>query len=105
MKEILLTPNAIKSSLRGFISSLSLLKKADTLGDADSFLEKGILDSTGVLELVGHLETEYGVRVESDEITPENLDSLDKLVIYILRKMNAADCLTSPPPAIRTDQE
>ena len=85
-----LTAGGIKSSLKEFLSK-PILPSASlgTLGDGDSFLEKGILDSTGVLELVSHLETQFGIRVESDEITPDNLDSLDKLADFVLRKRSA----------------
>ena len=50
------------------------------------FLENGILDSTGVLELVGFLEEKYGIRVEDDELVPDNLNSLEKISLYISKK-------------------
>ena len=65
---------------------------ADCSGDghdhiklARPFLEKGILDSTGVLELVAHLESQYGITVETDELAPENLDSIDAVAGFRLR--------------------
>ena len=54
----------------------------------DSFLENGIIDSTGVLELVMFLEENFKINVNDDEIRPENLDSLENLVAYINRKKN-----------------
>jgi acyl carrier protein len=81
----------IRASLRAFISSPALsLARVDSFKDDDSFLEKGVLDSTGVLELVGHIEKEYVIRVDADEIIPENLDSIDKLTSFIERKTAAA---------------
>ena len=78
---------AIKTSLREFLTNSVLpLARVDAFGDEDSFLEKGILDSTGVLELVGHIEKQFSIRVEADEITPDNLDSLEKLVAFVSRK-------------------
>lgn len=78
---------AIKSSLRKFLTDSVLpLARVEAFEDGESFLEKGILDSTGVLELVGHIEKEYAIRVEADEITPDNLDSLEKLVAFVSRK-------------------
>jgi len=56
------------------------------LDDNDSFLEKGIIDSTGMLELVAFLEEKYGIRIEDDELVPENLDSVERLVQFISRK-------------------
>lgn len=77
----------IKVNLRSFLSDSMLpLARIEAFEDDDSFLEKGILDSTGVLELVGHLEGKYGIRVEADELTPDNLDSLNKIAAYIIKK-------------------
>ncbi len=82
-----MTVDVIKLNIREFLSKQLLpLTRIRDLGDGDSFLEKGILDSTGVLELVGYIESEFGVRVEADEIIPENLDSLDRLSAFILGK-------------------
>ena len=50
------------------------------------FLENGILDSTGVLELVGFLEEKFGIRVEDDELVPDNMNSLEKITLYISKK-------------------
>ena len=77
----------IRHSLREFIAGQSLVPlAADAYSDDDSFMEKGILDSTGVLELVGHLEKNAGIRIEADEIVPDNLDSINMLVSFILNK-------------------
>lgn len=51
-----------------------------------SLLELGIIDSTGVLELVQFLEEKYGIQVEDSELTTDNLDSLDNLIGYLNRK-------------------
>jgi acyl carrier protein len=60
----------------------------DSRVDADTpFLEGGIIDSTGVLELVGFLEERFGIRVEDDELVPDNLNSLHKITLYISRKI------------------
>lgn len=81
----------VKQALRAFISASTLsLAGADSFTDDDSFLEKGILDSTGVLELVGHIENEYGIRFEADEIVPDNLDSISKIADFVARKTGAA---------------
>ena len=58
-----------------------------SLGPEDSFLHKGILDSTGVLELVQFLESQYAFKCLDHEITPENLDSLQGIAIYVRRKL------------------
>lgn len=56
------------------------------LDNGDSFLERGIIDSTGILELVMYVEETYGIGVEDDEVIPENFDSVSKLAGYIRRK-------------------
>ena len=56
------------------------------IGPDTDFIENGILDSTGVLELVGFLEEKFGIRVEDDELVPDNLNSLEKITLYISRK-------------------
>jgi len=56
------------------------------LTDSGSLLELGIIDSTGVLEMVGFLEESFGFQVDDDELIPDNLDSLEKLEKYIERK-------------------
>ena len=55
-------------------------------GDGDSLLETGVIDSTGVLELVDFLETDLGIEVADHETVPENLDSIANIVAYIGRK-------------------
>jgi acyl carrier protein len=53
-----------------------------------SFLEKGIVDSTGVLELVTFLEETFSIKVEDEELVPENLDSVNNLVNFVSQKAN-----------------
>ncbi|MBI5307183.1 MAG: acyl carrier protein [Planctomycetes bacterium] len=52
-----------------------------------SFLEMAIVDSTGILEIVSFLEETFGIKVEDEEIIPENLDSIQKLVAYTKKKL------------------
>jgi len=58
----------------------------NALQDGDSFLQQGIIDSTGILEVVFFLEEEFGVKVEDEEMIPENLDSVNNLVAFVERK-------------------
>jgi acyl carrier protein len=60
------------------------------LNNGDSFLDQGILDSTGIMELIFFIEEHYGLSVEDEEMVPENLDSIDNLVRFIAGKKNAA---------------
>lgn len=54
-----------------------------------SFLERGIIDSTGILEIVGFIEETFGITVEDSELIPDNLDSINKISAYILKKKEA----------------
>ena len=74
------------STLREFIRDNFLYGKEPTFSDDDSFLEMGLIDSTGVLELVAHLEGRHGFTIEDDELVPENLDSIHNIEQFIERK-------------------
>lgn len=76
----------MKSQLRRFIVDNFLFGEDGHFTDDDSFLEKGIIDSTGVLELAAFLEERFRVHVEDDELLPENLDSINRLVQFVTRK-------------------
>jgi acyl carrier protein len=58
----------------------------DLTGDL-SLIDSGIMDSTGVLELVGFIEESFEIQVDDTELVPENFDSVDKITAYIQRKM------------------
>jgi acyl carrier protein len=76
-----------KQKIREFIVETFLFGADDgQLEDGDSLLESGVVDSTGVLELVGFLEEEFGIEVKDEELVPENLDSIDNLAAFIEKK-------------------
>lgn len=58
----------------------------DSISKDTSFLEKGIIDSTGILEIVGFIEETFGIKVEDSEVIPDNLDSIKKITAYIMVK-------------------
>jgi acyl carrier protein len=77
----------MRQEIRQFILEAFLFgDESDPFTDSDSFMQKGIIDSTGVLELTTFLEEKYGVTVEDEEMVPENLDSIDNLVKFLERK-------------------
>ena len=77
----------LRAELRQFIVENFLLSRDESLlGDADSLTAQGILDSTGALELVTHLQERYGVTVQDEELHPDNLDSIEKIAAFIERK-------------------
>lgn len=79
----------IESEIREFVVNNFLFGKADGLTDDESLLENGIMDSTGVLELVGFLQERFDIQIEDDEIVPSNLDSIKNLARYVSRKSDA----------------
>lgn len=80
-----------KHALRTFILENYLFTDDQSaLADADSFLEKGVLDSTGIMEVIFFIEEQFGIRVEDEEMVPQNLDSVEHLVAFIERKKTAA---------------
>jgi len=77
------------NDVRSFVVENFLFGDAGDLADDTSFMESGIVDSTGVLSLVAFLEEQYGISVADDELVPENLDSLTNVAQYLERKVAA----------------
>lgn len=83
--------DAIKATVRQFIEDNFIMgSNGPQFSDADSFMDRHIVDSTGFLELVTFLEETYGFQVEDDDMVPENLDSLDNIGAYVTRKQAGA---------------
>ncbi len=82
---------AVEQEIRKFIVDNLLFGEEDhALDGDDSFLERGIIDSTGVLELVAFVEGKFGIKVKDAELIPDNLDTVNNLVRFIGRKTGAA---------------
>ena len=80
-----------KQKLRRFILDDYLFTDDETaLRNDMSFLDEGILDSMGILEIIMFLEDEFQVHVANDEMIPENLDTIDNLIAFIDRKRKCA---------------
>ena len=76
-----------ESKLRNFILENYLFTDDQSvLNNDDSFLDKGIIDSTGILELIFFMEEEFDVKVEDEEMLPENLDSISSVIKFIESK-------------------
>jgi len=76
----------IIKTIRKFLIENFLFEEDENVRNETSFLENGILDSTGVLELIAFLEETYGIEVEDEEVIPENLDSIANVAQYIQKK-------------------
>jgi acyl carrier protein len=78
------TKDTTKNSIREYIlENFLFTDDNEQLQDNDSFLEEGIVDSTGVLELVMFVEETFGIEVKDEEIVPENFDSVEQLARYV----------------------
>ena len=77
----------IEARIRAYVlDNFLFTNDQDRLQDDASFLEEGIIDSTGVLELVMFVEENLDVTVEDEEIVPENFDSVTQLARYVRHK-------------------
>ena len=84
----------ISEEVRQFIVDNFLFGREAPFSSEDSFIEKGLIDSTGVLELIAFIEAKYNIRVLEEETIPDNLDSLRRLSSFISGKLR--------PPARRS---
>ncbi len=75
------------TAIREFIINNFLFGDSQGLQDDVSFLESGIIDSTGILELVTFLEETYSIQIQDDELVPENLDSVANIVQFLDKKL------------------
>ncbi|MFI3120591.1 MAG: acyl carrier protein [Methylococcaceae bacterium] len=82
----------MKKTIRHYIlENLLFTEDEAVLHDSDSFLDGGIIDSTGVMEIILFIEETFGIKVNDNEMLPVNLDSVDNLAAFIMRKQAVAD--------------
>ncbi|MCK5097877.1 MAG: acyl carrier protein [Desulfobacteraceae bacterium] len=79
----------IKVTIKQFIIENFLFGDDEGLEDDTSFLEEGIIDSTGMLELIVFLEEDLSIEIEDEEMIPENLDSINNLLTFLNKKQAA----------------
>jgi acyl carrier protein len=80
---------ATADTFRSFIATNFYVADPAALADDESLLDAGIIDSTGVLDLIGFIEQEFGITVADEELVPENLDSIARLTAFVERKRSA----------------
>ena len=76
----------LNAQIRTFILSNFYVADPSTVTDATSLLQEGIVDSTGVLEVISFLEMTYGITVDDSEMVPENLDSIESIARFVTSK-------------------
>ena len=80
---------SVEAAVRGFLTN-ELGKDASQVGADDSLLESGTIDSMGVLQLVAFLETTYGIKIDDDDLMPDNFDTIAAIASFIERRQAGA---------------
>lgn len=80
-----------REKLRAFVATNYYVPNGGALDEGTSFLQHGILDSTGVIELVTYVESEFGIVVDDEELVPANFDSIAAVSEFIRRKRGSHD--------------
>lgn len=83
--------------IRNFVVMNFLFGDPAPLQDDASLMDSGIIDSTGILELVTFMETTYHVKIENEELMPENLDSVNKLARFLAGKLDNVAAVAPTP--------
>ncbi len=78
---------SFEKKLRSFVLENYLFTEDQSeLNNSDSFLESGIIDSTGILEVITFIQDECDFIIEDDDMIPENLDSVDNILAFVNKK-------------------
>jgi acyl carrier protein len=87
----------IRRQVRDYLVSSFYVPVPEALADSGSLLKNGIIDETGMLEMVAFLESSFGVKIDDAEIAPENLDSIARVAAFVCRKKAAAEADLGEP--------
>ncbi len=96
--------NTVRQEIRDFILENYYFNQDGTLEDGDSFMDRGIIDSTGILELVSFLEEKYVIEIDSDEMMPDNLDSIARLSNFVTAKLSRGLSVSEVSISVRQGQ-
>ena len=86
---------SLQEEIRAFIVDTFLFGEDGGLSEESSFLEEGIVDSTGIMQLVAYLQEQYQIIIEDEELIPGNLDSIKKVMAFVGEKRRGGllDCM------------
>jgi acyl carrier protein len=76
----------VREQIRTFVLTNFYVADPGALPDSASLLDRGVIDSTGVLEVIGFLEDTFSIKIEDHEMVPDNLDSIERLCGFVDRK-------------------
>ncbi len=80
---------SIRKEIRQYVFENFILGEDEDLSDDESFLETGLIDSTGILELITFVEETYDIEIEDEEMIPDNLDGIAKVADFVSVKSQA----------------
>jgi len=80
----------VRERVRQFIVENFYVSDPSELADDSLLVTSGVIDSTGMLEMIAFVETEFGIRIDDEEMTPENLESISRIAAFVARKRSAA---------------
>lgn len=83
-----MTSEELRAKIRAHVVSHFHLRRTRDLSDEDSLLDAQVIDSLGILELVGYLEETFAIEVTDDDLSPENFDSIAALARFVARRSN-----------------
>jgi acyl carrier protein len=86
MAEMMADKQTVAGKVAGFIATNFIFDEETKLEPDASLLDTGIIDSTGVIELVTYLEEEFGITIEDRELVPDNLDSINRIAVFVSGK-------------------
>src|SRR6185436_5355954 len=81
----------VRREVRDYLVSSFYIADPEALADSASLLKNGVIDETGMLEMVAFLESTFGVKIDDGDIAPENLDSIARVAAFVCRKKAAAE--------------
>ena len=87
------------SQIREFVISNFLFGDVGRLTDDTSFMGSGIIDSTGMLDLIGFIEGTYGIKIQDEELIPENFDNVSRVAGFVQTKLGKSDGAHNGQPA------
>jgi acyl carrier protein len=93
----------VREQVRDFVRTNFLFNSATPIDDDSSLMEQGIVDETGVLELVMFVEETYGIQVDEGDLIPENFDSIDRISSYIFEHLTAREALSEEEGSLADD--
>lgn len=76
----------MRDDIRTYLMANRATQSVTEFSDQESLLESGVIDSMAMVDLISHLESEYSIEIDEDDMVPENFDTVDAIVAYLESK-------------------